>query len=175
MATEEQIKELAHFIWEKEGRPEGRAEHHYSLAKQILEMQERTQKEDIISIKNMWEESNKTARYYFRFNIAIALLAIATVFSYLKPSVIIIAGVKSEIVGAALTLLTIVCIIAATVEYKPYKYHLTRTYIALGIMIVGTVLIPVGFAINQFQWVGWVVFLVGLYMVTFSKSKSSTI
>lgn len=37
MVTEEQIKELAFAIWEKEGRPEGKHVEHYFRAKQILE------------------------------------------------------------------------------------------------------------------------------------------
>ena len=40
MATEEQIKDLAHAIWEKEGRPEGKHLEHYFRAKQILEARE---------------------------------------------------------------------------------------------------------------------------------------
>ena len=40
VATEEQIRELAHAIWEKEGRPHGKAVEHYFRAKQILEEQE---------------------------------------------------------------------------------------------------------------------------------------
>ena len=42
MATEEQIKALAHSIWEQEGCPEGKHEEHYYRAKQILEEQEAT-------------------------------------------------------------------------------------------------------------------------------------
>ena len=37
VATEEQIRELAHAIWEKEGCPHGKAVEHYFRAKQILE------------------------------------------------------------------------------------------------------------------------------------------
>ena len=40
MPTEEQIRELAHAIWEKEGRPDGKDAEHYFRAKQILEEQE---------------------------------------------------------------------------------------------------------------------------------------
>ena len=40
MATEEQIRELAYFIWEKEGRPEGKHLEHYSRARQILQDKE---------------------------------------------------------------------------------------------------------------------------------------
>ena len=40
MATEEQIKALAHSIWEQEGCPEGKHEEHYYRAKRILEEQE---------------------------------------------------------------------------------------------------------------------------------------
>jgi hypothetical protein len=40
MVTEEQIKELAHEIWEQEGRPEGKDVEHYFRAKQILEEKE---------------------------------------------------------------------------------------------------------------------------------------
>ena len=37
MVTEQQIKELAYAIWEKEGRPEGKDLEHYFRARQILE------------------------------------------------------------------------------------------------------------------------------------------
>jgi hypothetical protein len=40
MVTEEQIKELAHAIWEKEGCPDDKNTEHYFRAKQILEEQE---------------------------------------------------------------------------------------------------------------------------------------
>jgi hypothetical protein len=40
MITEEQIKELAHEIWEQEGQPEGKDVEHYFRAKQILEEKE---------------------------------------------------------------------------------------------------------------------------------------
>ncbi len=40
MVTEEQISNLAHAIWEQEGRPEGKHVEHYFRAKQILEEQE---------------------------------------------------------------------------------------------------------------------------------------
>lgn len=40
MATEEQIRELAYFIWEQQGRPEGKDVEYYHRAKQILEEQE---------------------------------------------------------------------------------------------------------------------------------------
>jgi hypothetical protein len=40
MVTEEQIKELAHAIWEQEGRPEGKDVEHYFRAKQIMEEKE---------------------------------------------------------------------------------------------------------------------------------------
>ena len=40
MVTEEQIRNLAHAIWEQEGRPEGKHVEHYFRAKQILEEQE---------------------------------------------------------------------------------------------------------------------------------------
>ncbi len=37
MVTEQQIKDLAYAIWEKEGRPEGKDLEHYFQARQILE------------------------------------------------------------------------------------------------------------------------------------------
>lgn len=43
MATEEQIRQLAYAIWEKEGRPEGKDLEHYYRAQQILEEQEALQ------------------------------------------------------------------------------------------------------------------------------------
>ena len=42
MVTEEQIRNLAHAIWEQEGRPEGKHVEHYFRAKQILEEQQET-------------------------------------------------------------------------------------------------------------------------------------
>jgi len=43
MITEEQIKELAHSIWEQEGRPNGKDVEHYFRAKKILEDRESLQ------------------------------------------------------------------------------------------------------------------------------------
>jgi hypothetical protein len=40
MPTEEQIRELAYSIWEREGRPDGRDVDQYMRAKQILEARE---------------------------------------------------------------------------------------------------------------------------------------
>jgi hypothetical protein len=40
MPTEEQIRELAYSIWEREGRPDGKDVDHYMRAKQILEARE---------------------------------------------------------------------------------------------------------------------------------------
>ena len=40
MVTGEQIKELAHAIWEQEGRPEGRDVEYHFRAKKTLEEQE---------------------------------------------------------------------------------------------------------------------------------------
>ena len=40
MATEEQIKQLAYSLWEREGQPEGRDVEHYFAAKQMREEQE---------------------------------------------------------------------------------------------------------------------------------------
>jgi hypothetical protein len=37
MITEQQIKELAHSIWEQEGRPHGKDLEHYFRARKILE------------------------------------------------------------------------------------------------------------------------------------------
>jgi hypothetical protein len=38
--SEEQIRELAYSIWEREGRPDGRDVDHYMRAKQILDARE---------------------------------------------------------------------------------------------------------------------------------------
>jgi Protein of unknown function (DUF2934) len=43
MITEEQIKKLAHSIWEQEGRPNGKDVEHYVRAKKILEERESSQ------------------------------------------------------------------------------------------------------------------------------------
>ncbi len=37
MTSEEQVRELAYSIWEKEGRPEGKDLEHYLAARRILE------------------------------------------------------------------------------------------------------------------------------------------
>jgi hypothetical protein len=37
MPTEEQIRQLAHSLWEQEGRPEGKDREHYLTAKAILD------------------------------------------------------------------------------------------------------------------------------------------
>jgi hypothetical protein len=44
MPTEEQIKQLAHNLWEQEGRPAGKDVEHYLAAKRILTEQEAGQK-----------------------------------------------------------------------------------------------------------------------------------
>jgi hypothetical protein len=40
MPTEDQIRQLAHSLWEQEGRPEGKDVHHYLAAKAILDKRE---------------------------------------------------------------------------------------------------------------------------------------
>jgi hypothetical protein len=40
MATEEQIRELAHSVWKQEGHPEGRDVEHYFRARRLLEERE---------------------------------------------------------------------------------------------------------------------------------------
>lgn len=40
MVTDQQIKDLAYALWEKEGRPEGKDQEHYFQARQILEERE---------------------------------------------------------------------------------------------------------------------------------------
>ncbi|KPK47008.1 MAG: hypothetical protein AMJ77_04475 [Dehalococcoidia bacterium SM23_28_2] len=44
MPTEEQIKKLAHSLWEQEGRPEGRDMQHYLAAREILQQREGNRK-----------------------------------------------------------------------------------------------------------------------------------
>ncbi len=41
MPTEEEVKQLAYAIWEREGRPQDEAKKHYFTAKRILETRER--------------------------------------------------------------------------------------------------------------------------------------
>jgi hypothetical protein len=43
MITEEQIRELAHSIWEQEGRPNGKDVKYYFCAKKMLEERESSQ------------------------------------------------------------------------------------------------------------------------------------
>jgi hypothetical protein len=43
VVSEEQIRELAHSIWEQEGRPNGKDVEHYFRAKKILEERESSQ------------------------------------------------------------------------------------------------------------------------------------
>jgi len=42
MVSDEQIRELAYYLWQREGYPEGKATEHYFRAKQMLEAQEST-------------------------------------------------------------------------------------------------------------------------------------
>lgn len=49
MATEEEIRRLAHAIWEKEKHPEGKSNEHWYRAKQFLEDQELLSISDWIS------------------------------------------------------------------------------------------------------------------------------
>jgi hypothetical protein len=44
MPTEEQIRQLAHKLWEQDGRPEGKDVEHYLAAKKMLEEQEAAKK-----------------------------------------------------------------------------------------------------------------------------------
>ena len=57
MVTEEQIKEMAYSIWEKEGCPEGKDLEHYFRAKQILETGKASQSSGISVIKSSPKEA----------------------------------------------------------------------------------------------------------------------
>ena len=37
---EKRVREIAYFIWEQEGRPEGQADRHWQAAREIVESQD---------------------------------------------------------------------------------------------------------------------------------------
>jgi hypothetical protein len=49
MATNEEIRQLAHRIWEEEGKPEGRALEHWVRATQTLEKSQPGEKSLVVS------------------------------------------------------------------------------------------------------------------------------
>jgi hypothetical protein len=180
MCTKEEIEKLAYYIWEKEGKPQGKALQNYLLAEQILLNLETTQlARDVTDVKNLLRASEKTARYHFQFSFAVAFLAIGATLSLLNPP-IDIAGIKSSVWGGILSLVSLILIVLSDVLFKPEAFNIRRVKVATWVMLAGVIMIPTGSLIihvnfNLFasilQLGGILVFIVGLYLAIFSKQK----
>lgn len=55
---EQRIRELAYQIWENEGRPEGKTEHHWALARELVESESRG---DLAATDTKPKRARKTA------------------------------------------------------------------------------------------------------------------
>lgn len=177
MATEKEIRQLAHVIWEREGCPAGKADEHWYRAKQFLENQEVAEAAGEPSLANL----SKQSEYHFRFAFAVAMMAIGTTLVLLTPPVII-SGLSSVVIGGILSLLSLVLIIESTVEREPRKFQARRIKWAVRAMLVGIGIIPVVALVNYYkpgtfpsflQLVGVAVFILGIYVARFSFSKEN--
>lgn len=66
MPTEDQIKQLAHSLWEQEGRPEGKDVHHYLAAKAILDKRDAPKKSGNSSRSKVASKSSGTRAHSSR-------------------------------------------------------------------------------------------------------------
>jgi uncharacterized membrane protein len=177
MAREEEIRQLAHVIWEREGCPAGKADEHWHRAKQFLENQEVAEAAGEPSLANL----SKQSEYHFHFAFAVAMMAIGTTLVLLTPP-LIISGLSSVVIGSILSLLSLVLIIESAVEREPRKFHARRIKWALSVMLVGIGIIPAVALVNYYrpgtfpsflQLVGVAVFILGIYVARFSFSKEN--
>lgn len=175
MATEEEIKRLAHTIWKREGCPAGKADEHWYRAKQFLENQEVAEAAGEPSLASL----SKQSEYHFHFAFAVAMMAIGTTLVLLTPP-LIISGLSSVVIGSILSLLSLVLIIGSTVEREPRKFHARRIKWALRVMLVGIGIIPAVALVNYYrpgtlpsflQLVGVAVFILGIYLARFSTEN----
>lgn len=185
MATEEEIRHLAHVIWEREGCPKDRADEHYwDKAKQFLENQEVAEAAGVpslASLSNQLVDIHRTSEYYFRFTFAVAMMAIGTTLTFLTPP-IIISGVSSVIIGSILVLLCLALIIWSGVEREPGKFHIHGIRWSLWIMLIGIFIIPVVALVNYYrpctlppvlQLVGLGAFVLGIYVAVLSRRRQA--
>jgi len=175
MAKEEEIRHLAHAIWEKEECPEGRADEHWRRAKQFLENQEVAEAAGAPSLASL----SKQSEYHFNFSFAVAMMAIGTALVFLSPPVTIL-GLSSIVMGGILSLLSLVLIIASAVALDLSKFHARQIKWGFGVMLVGIIVIPVVALFNYYrpgtfpsvlQSVGLVAFVLGLYIAIFSQKR----
>ncbi|MCJ7510417.1 MAG: DUF2934 domain-containing protein [Dehalococcoidia bacterium] len=66
MPTEDQIKQLAHSLWEQEGRPEGKDVHYYLAAKAILDKRDGSKKRGNSSRPKVASKSSGTRAHSSR-------------------------------------------------------------------------------------------------------------
>jgi hypothetical protein len=154
MATEEEIKDLARAIWEKEGCPEGRAEDHWRRAKQFLEKKEVAEaagvpnlaslSNHLVYIRTAIQRADRTSNYYFHFSSAVAMLAIGIPLAFLTPPITIIYGLTTKILGEIIGLLGAVVIIGSGFDREPDRVHPRRMRGSLWTMVVGVVMILIG-------------------------------
>ena len=192
MATEEEIGQLAHAIWEKEGCLKERADEYWNRAKQFLENQEVAEaagvpslaslSNQLVDIRREVQRANRTSDYYFRFSFAVAMMAIGITLAFLAPSVSIILGLNTTILGGVIGLLSWVVITASDVEREPGRFHPRRIRRSLWIMLVGILMILIGAILNYrepsiflsfLQVSGLGVFAIGIWVAVFSRRRQA--
>ena len=190
MATKEEIRQLAYAIWEKEGCPRGRADEHWYRAKHFLENQEVAEaagvpsltslSNQLIDIGRAIQRANRTSDYYYHRTFAVAMIAIGITLAFVAPPVIIILGLKSNILGGIIGLLGWVVITASDMEHEPGRFPPRRIRGSLWIMLAGIVMILVGALLNYhetsiplfiLQVSGLGVFALGIWVAIFSRRR----
>ena len=175
MPTEEEIRHLAHAIWEREGCPDGNADEHWYRAQQFLRNREVAEAAGAPSLASLSRQSE----YYFRFSFAVATIAIGTTFVFLTPP-FIISGLSSVIIGSILSLLGLVLIVGAGAERDPDRSRTHRINWGLRVMLVGIGMIPAIALVNYcrpgtlpsvLQLVGLAAFALGMWVAVLSEER----
>jgi len=183
---------LAHAIWEKEGCLKERTDDYWNRAKQFLENQEVTEaagvpnlaslSNQLVDIRREVQRATRTSDYYFRFSFAVAMMAIGITLAFLAPSVSIILGLNTTILGGIIGLLSWVVITVSEVEHEPGRFHPRRIRRSLWIMLVAIVMILVGAILNYrepsifllfLQVSGLGVFAIGIWVAVFSRRRQA--
>jgi hypothetical protein len=192
MATEEEIRQLAHAIWEREGCPEGKDKEHWKRAEQFLENQEVAEaagapslaslSKQLVDIQRAVQRASRTSNLYFSRSFAVSMMAIAITLILLKPPVTFILGLNSTIVGGIIGLLTWVFIVASDVEREPGRFDPRRIRRGLWIMLAGIAMILVGSLLNYhvsnifpvaLVVFGFGVFAIGIWAAFFSRRRQA--
>jgi hypothetical protein len=192
MTQRKQIRQLAYAIWEKEGCPQGRADAHWRMAEKFLEEQEVEEvagvpshaslSNQLLTIRKATQKASRTADYYFRFSLAVAMMAIGITLAFLAPPVAIVSGLDSRIVGGIIGLLGWVLIVASGIVREPGRYRRRTIRASLGLMVVGILSILIGailkyHAASNFsylvQLLGLGAFALGVLIANFSLRRQA--